>query len=138
MSIKQTETINKSISRNGFLGFAIMLAITFFMEFVLGGNEPIILIPPWVKFLIYVIMMTLVVIFGVQKPDMMRFLSTVRDALEDGKITADEAVAMIRQGWFVLMGFWADISQIANKEKKVEMDNTLAGEEKKDDPDPPG
>ena len=120
---KSEEKINQSISRNGFIGFVVSVIISFIMEFVLGNEEAKIQIPNWVKFIIYMIMISLVLIFGVEKPNMMAFLKTVRDALADGKLTAEEAMAIIRQGWFLLLGFWADVSQVAQKE-----------EEKKDDP----
>lgn len=133
---KSEKKVRQSISRNGFIGFIVMMLFFFVMEFVFTGNdipleEDILVgIPPWVKFVLYVVGMGAVVIFSVDKPEMSKFITTVRDALEDGRITADEAVAMMRQGFFVFQGFWADVSQRANKDKKaiVEMDSELPKE----------
>ena len=125
---KSEKKIRQSISRNGFIGFIIMMLFFFIMEFVVGGSVPVPIegeegfqILPWMKFILYVTGMGIVVIVGVDKPEMSKFMQTVRDALEDGRITAEEAMAMLRQGWFVFQGFWADVSQIANKEEKAKV-----------------
>ena len=124
MLVKKTETETvldfkavTSISRKGVLGLVIMSVLSFLMEFVFA-ERGFIVIPTWLKWVLYVTAMTAVVIMGVDKPEMKKFLVIIKEALSDGKITLEEAMAMIRQGWFVLMGFWADVSQIENKEKK--------------------
>ena len=119
MSKIENFKVNKSISRNGFIGFIIMALFTFLMEFVFAGDG-VVQIPPWVKYGLYVIGMAVIVIFGVDKPEMRKFLSTVQEALSDGKITGDEAVAMIRSAWFMLLGFWADVEQVNEAGKKEE------------------
>ena len=124
MLVKKTETETvldfkavTSISRKGVLGLVITAVLSFLMEFVFAEGG-FIVIPSWLKWIIYVAAMTTIVLLGVDKPEMKKFLVIIKEALSDGKITLEEAMAMIRQGWFVLMGFWADVSQIENKEKK--------------------
>ena len=113
-----------SISRKGVLGLVIMSVLSFLMEFVFAEGG-FIVIPTWLKWVLYVAAMTTVVIMGVDKPEMKKFLVIIKEALSDGKITLEEAMAMIRQGWFVLMGFWADVSQIENKEKKADIEKAV-------------
>ena len=113
-----------SISRKGVLGLVIMSVLLFLMEFVFAEGG-FIVIPTWLKWVLYVAAMTTVVIMGVDKPEMKKFLVIIKEALSDGKITLEEAMAMIRQGWFVLMGFWADVSQIENKEKKADIEKAV-------------
>ena len=120
-----------SVSRKGVIGLVTMSVVSFLMEFVFDADG-FLVIPKWLKWVIYVTAMTLIVILGVDKPEMKKFLAIIRDALSDGKITLEEAMAMIRQGWFVLMGFWADVSQIENKEKKKETAITKLKEELQD------
>ena len=124
MLVKKTETETvldfkavTSISRKGVLGLVITAVLSFLMEFVFAEGG-FIVIPSWLKWIIYVAAMTTIVLLGVDKPEMKKFLVIIKEALSDGKITLEEAMAMIRQGWFVLMGFWADVSQIENKENK--------------------
>ena len=106
-----------SISRKGVLGLVIMSVLSFLMEFVFAEGG-LFVVPKWLKWTLYVGAMTAVVILGVDKPEMKKFLVIIKEALSDGKITLEEAMAMIRQGWFVFQGFWADVSQIENKENK--------------------
>ena len=131
MLVKKTETETvldfkavTSISRKGVLGLVIMSVLSFLMEFVFAEGG-FIVIPTWLKWVLYVTAMTAVVIMGVDKPEMKKFLVIIKEALSDGKITLEEAMAMIRQGWFVLMGFWADVSQIENKEKKADIEKAV-------------
>ena len=128
MLVKKTETETvldfkavTSISRKGVLGLVITAVLSFLMEFVFAEGG-FIVIPSWLKWIIYVAAMTTIVLLGVDKPEMKKFLVIIKEALSDGKITLEEAMAMIRQGWFVLMGFWADVSQIENKEKKADIE----------------
>ena len=121
-----------SISRKGVLGLVLMSVVSFLMEFVFDEGG-FIVIPKWLKWVLYVAAMTTVVILGVDKPEMKKFLVIIKEAMSDGKITLEEAMAMIRQGWFVLMGFWADVSQIENKEKKADLEKeALINELKKE------
>ena len=106
-----------SVSRKGVIGLITMLVYSFLVEFVFVVDGPF-LMPSWLKWILYAIIGTGIVILGVDKPEMKKFMMIIQEALSDGKITLEEAMSMIRQGWFVLMGFWADVSQIENKEKK--------------------
>ena len=108
---------NTAISRNGFIGFIIMLIITFVMEIWLTDNDKGFEIPVYAKFIIYIIGYGMVVILGVDKPDIKKFLTTVWDAISDGKVTPDEAINIVRSAWFVLFGFFAIAQQ---EEEKIE------------------
>jgi len=106
-----------SVSRKGVIGLMTLAIVSYLMEFVFDEGG-LFVIPKWLKWTIYVLYATLNVILGVDKPEMKKFVAIVQEALSDKKITLEEAMAIIRQGFFVFMGFWADISQIENKEQK--------------------
>lgn len=111
---------NTAISRAGFIGFIIMLMITFIMEVWLETSPSVISIPTYVKFIIYIIGYGGVVILGVDKPDIKKFLNTVWDAISDGKVTAEEAINIVRSAWFVLFGFFAIASQEEEEKEKID------------------
>lgn len=66
----------------------------------------------------------LAVIFAVDKPGVGKLVKTVRTALVDGKLTKDEAFAILREAFYLLVGFWADQTQkfkIVEKNEEVNL-----------------
>jgi len=111
---------NTAISRSGFIGFVVMMLWTFVMEIL--PDETGFTIPPVYKFIIYVIGYGVVVIFSVDKPDVKKFLITVKDAISDGQLTNEEIVSIIKSAWFVLLGWFADINRAEEERRAIPED----------------
>lgn len=113
--MKPENDLLRSISRKGIFGlyvYVIYKIVTFFIKvykIIQSGDE--LMIWDIILFAIDLTFAFLIPILSVDKPEMKKLLLTVRKALSDGKLTHDEVMAILRQTWFVVLGFWSDISQ---------------------------
>lgn len=114
--LKEEKELVRSISRKGVTSMMIFVIYKIAAFMVLVYMNEI----QWWTILIYltdIFGVFLIPLFSVQKPEMTKLLMTIRQSLSDGKISPDEGMAIIRQAWFVILGFWADYSQTESSPK---------------------
>ena len=117
--IDEEKNVIQSVSRKGVVSMMVYVIykVATFMLMAYNGE-----LEWWMIaiFCIDIFAIFLIPLFSVQKPEMKKLFITIRKALSDGKITPEEGLAIIRQTWLVVLGFWADYSQteIEINEKK--------------------
>ena len=118
--------LNDAITKKSFIGFMIAIFIFFFMNVEVEFAWPL---PTPLKFVLYVAMMGLLVILEIPRPGISKFMMDVFEALNDGKLTPTEKLAIIQSAKDNLFGQWADLSKIVAEEEEKEKEKIDVPEE---------
>lgn len=106
----------QSVGRKGLYFFFVYLCFKITNTFII--SEP----TPWeiAVFFFEVGGSFIAVLYAVDKPGVGKLIKNIRLALQDGKITRDEAMAILRETFLLVVGFWADQGVLNHMEKDTE------------------
>lgn len=107
--------LSDAITKKSFIGFVIAIFIFFAMNVDLEWEWPL---PTELKFVLYVFMMAGLVILEIPRPGISKFMMDVFEALNDGRLTPEEKLAIIQSAKDNLFGQWADLSAIVERKKE--------------------
>ena len=107
--------LNDAITKSSFIGFVIAIGIFYFMNVDFKIEWPL---PTEVKFILYVLLTSMLVILEIPRPGIAKFMMDVFKALNDGKLTPAEKLNLIQSAKDNLFGQWADLSEIVAKEEE--------------------
>lgn len=127
--LKEEKEFLHSVSAAGFISYVAYILTRITVVFVVQGF--LVSKGGLIWFYAEAILVALGILFGVRKASMTNLVKSVRIALADGKITRDEAWAILREMWFLLLGNWSDIipeSSTSPEAKKI-LDTLEVGEE---------
>jgi hypothetical protein len=96
-----------SISRKGLYSlftYVVWKIGTFFLRTNWGTTDIIML-------MVDITFAFLIPALSVNKPELKKLIFTIRKSLSDGKLSREEAFGILRQAWFLILGFWSDLTQ---------------------------
>lgn len=109
----------ENITRAMFIGFVIAVLIFFFTNVKINWTDP--LHDGAFRFIGYFLIMATVIVLSIERPSVSKFFKALYEALQDGKLTPEEQVGLIRLAFTEFLGFWADLTQgLAGKAKLEE------------------
>jgi|GEM_PF-3629397 len=122
-----------AIPRNQFLGFIVAIVIAFltnasklegdWSEYIYLFGWKFIQQPLWsfcIGFFGNTLILTLVVVFGIERPGVNHFVTELIKALRDGKLSPEEKLHLIEILKDEFLGQWADLSNYVYGKEKIE------------------
>jgi len=105
-----------SVSWKAFLSYYIYIVIKIVVTFILPDE-----IQLWATawFFAESFLVFLGIVFAVDKASFKNFATMVRKSLTDGSLSGEEAMSLLREGWFLIMGLMADQARIEVETKET-------------------